>query len=55
VVSKNSGGRATEAKLEVARELGLPVVMLERPGLPDADRVFDDPAALLDALLALSE
>lgn len=50
VVSKNSGGKATEAKLEVARELGLPVVMLGRPALPDADRTFDDPIALLDAL-----
>ena len=50
VVSKNSGGKATEAKLAVARELGLPVVMLGRPVLPDADRAFDDPVALLDAL-----
>jgi precorrin-6A/cobalt-precorrin-6A reductase len=50
VVSKNSGGRATEAKLAVARERGLPVVMLMRPALPDADRVFDDAASARDAL-----
>lgn len=50
VVSKNSGGAATEAKLAVARERHIPVVMLERPALPAADREFDDPAALGDAL-----
>lgn len=50
VVSKNSGGSATEAKLAVARERGLPVVMLRRPMLPDADRTFDEPAALVAAL-----
>ncbi|SAK62375.1 cobalt-precorrin-6x reductase [Caballeronia temeraria] len=50
VVSKNSGGRATEAKLAVARERGLPVVMLTRPALPDAARTFDDAASARDAL-----
>lgn len=40
IVSKNSGGAATESKLEVARERGLPVVMLRRPALPEADRTF---------------
>jgi len=50
VVSKNSGGAATEAKLDVARERGLPVVMLRRPPLPDADRAFESAAALLGAL-----
>jgi precorrin-6A/cobalt-precorrin-6A reductase len=53
VVSKNSGGTATEAKLEVARELRLPVVMLRRPSLPPADREFNTPAALLEALRGL--
>ncbi|ASW01070.1 cobalt-precorrin-6A reductase [Paraburkholderia aromaticivorans] len=52
VVSKNSGGNATEAKLEVARERGLPVVMLRRPELPPADREFDHVADLLEALQA---
>ncbi|SAK47219.1 cobalt-precorrin-6A reductase [Caballeronia ptereochthonis] len=50
VVSKNSGGRATEAKLAVARERGLPVVMLARPELPEAGRNFDDAASARDAL-----
>jgi len=52
VVSKNSGGGATEAKLDVARARGLPVVMLRRPLLPEADREFTTVADLLDALRA---
>ncbi|WP_114814796.1 cobalt-precorrin-6A reductase [Paraburkholderia kururiensis] len=52
VVSKNSGGGATEAKLDVARERGLPVILLQRPTLPNADRTFDEPVALLEALRA---
>jgi precorrin-6A/cobalt-precorrin-6A reductase len=31
VVSKNSGGAATYAKIEATRDLGLPVVMIARP------------------------
>ena len=31
MVSKNSGGDATYAKIEAARALGLPVVMIARP------------------------
>ena len=50
VVSKNSGGSATEAKLEVARERGLPVVMLRRPELPAVDREFANVGDLLEAL-----
>lgn len=52
IVTKNSGGAATEAKLKVARERGLPVVMLTRPALPAADREFDRVADLIDALHA---
>jgi precorrin-6A/cobalt-precorrin-6A reductase len=52
LVSKNSGGAATEAKLTVARERGLPVVMLQRPSLPSVEREFSDTSSLLDALEA---
>jgi precorrin-6A/cobalt-precorrin-6A reductase len=34
IVSKNSGGTATYAKIEAARDLGLPVVMIKRPHKP---------------------
>ena len=34
VVTKNSGGSATVAKLVAARELGLDVVMVSRPASP---------------------
>lgn len=33
VVAKNSGGEATYAKIEAARRLGLPIVMIERPAI----------------------
>ncbi|RUU73881.1 cobalt-precorrin-6A reductase [Mesorhizobium sp. M7A.F.Ca.MR.362.00.0.0] len=35
VVSKNSGGEATYGKIAAARALGLEVVMIQRPVLPD--------------------
>ena len=35
LVSKNAGGPA-RAKLDAARELGLPVIMIERPEIPVA-------------------
>jgi precorrin-6A/cobalt-precorrin-6A reductase len=41
IVSKNSGGAATYAKIIAARELGLPVVMIPRPALPEGDVVSD--------------
>ena len=39
VVSKNSGGAATEAKITAARRLGIKVVMVERPVNPPGPRV----------------
>lgn len=50
LVSKNSGGNATEAKLEVARELKLPVLILKRPVLPMVDREFGSVEELLHSL-----
>ena len=41
VVSKNSGGDATYAKIRAARELGVPVVMIERLPLPEGEQVAD--------------
>lgn len=51
LISKNSGSSATEPKLEVAREHGLPVLVLKRPELPVVDREFfavDEMIAALD-------
>ncbi len=53
LISKNSGGSATEAKLQVARERGVPVLILARPLLPRVDRQFSDSETLWQALQAL--
>lgn len=50
LISKNSGSSATEPKLEVARERGLPVLILKRPDLPEADSMIGDVGALREAL-----
>ena len=50
LISKNSGSTATEPKLEVARERGVPVLVLRRPVLATADREFTAVAAVLQAL-----
>lgn len=47
VVSKNAGGRGAEAKIAAARELGLPVIMIDRPAIP-ARREASDVAEVLD-------
>jgi len=46
LVTKNSGGRATYAKIEAARALGIEVIMVRRPPAPQAETLHD-----LDAVL----
>lgn len=53
LISKNSGSSATEPKLQVARELGLPVLLLARPPLPPVDRQFSAVEEVWSALQAL--
>lgn len=50
LISKNSGSAATEPKLEVARELGMPVLVLRRPVLAAVDRELSSPNETLIAL-----
>ncbi|WP_330281475.1 cobalt-precorrin-6A reductase [Streptomyces sp. NBC_00588] len=50
LVTKDSGGSATAAKLTAARELGLPVVMVERPVLPEGVSVVPEVAGVLTLL-----
>ena len=46
VVSKNAGGTGASAKIAAARRLGLPVIMIDRPVLPDRPQV-DRPEQIL--------
>jgi precorrin-6A/cobalt-precorrin-6A reductase len=39
LVARNSGGTGARAKIDAARELRLPVIMIERPALPERPRV----------------
>ncbi|MBT0955847.1 cobalt-precorrin-6A reductase [Alphaproteobacteria bacterium KMM 3653] len=41
VVAKNSGAQSAAGKLEAARALGLPVIMVDRPAVPDRELRHD--------------
>ncbi len=53
VVSKNSGGEATYGKIAAARALGIEVVMVRRPALPDVPsaETVEALAAMVDHFL----
>lgn len=52
IVAKNSGGGGARAKIDAARELALPVVMISRPPLPEGETVstVDDACAWISNL-----
>ena len=49
IVAKNAGGEGARAKLDAARTLGLPVILAQRPWVPDG-KVFAEPAEVLEWL-----
>lgn len=53
LVTKNSGGSMTAAKLTAAREAGVPVIMVNRPALPDGVRSVDTVDAAADWITQL--
>jgi precorrin-6A/cobalt-precorrin-6A reductase len=56
IVAKNSGGEATYGKLAAARDLGIAVILLRRPSLPDGRSVttIADAVRAIDHALAPS-
>lgn len=46
VVAKNAGGPGAVAKIAAARQLGLPVLMIDRPTLPDRAETHDPQAVM---------
>jgi len=52
LVTKNSGGELTRAKLDAAADLGVDVVMIARPPLPPGVAVVDSVAAAADWALS---
>ena len=55
LVTRNSGGATSEAKLAAARDLRIPVVMVDRPETPQAPRVPETVHSVEDAARWLVE
>ena len=49
VVCKNAGGTGAQAKLLAARQLGLPVLMIDRPAVPERTELYS-PEDVIDWL-----
>lgn len=56
LVTKNAGGDATRAKIDAARELGIQVIMIDRPPIPHINTVtnVDDAITWIASELSLS-
>lgn len=54
LVTKNSGGGQTDAKLDAARALDVPVLMIRRPPVPPATATVDDVAGAVAWIGALT-
>ncbi|MCO4785429.1 precorrin-6A/cobalt-precorrin-6A reductase [Marinomonas atlantica] len=50
IVTKNTGGDTTSAKLEAARQLSIPVLLHKRPTVCGAKRSFSDYSKLINAI-----
>lgn len=55
LVTKNAGGDATIAKLQAARQLDIPVLMLDRPHLKLADFEFFNPESCVKYCAEISD
>jgi precorrin-6A/cobalt-precorrin-6A reductase len=53
VVAKNAGGNGARAKIDAARSLSIPIIMIDRPHIPDRAEV-GKPQEVLDWLSHLS-
>ncbi|MGH6760127.1 MAG: cobalt-precorrin-6A reductase [Phyllobacterium sp.] len=56
IICRNSGGSASYAKIEAARQLGLPVIMIDRPKRPSIHSVesVEDAVAFVETALGQS-